>query len=317
VIFSGFTSATTNAGNCVNGVAANDTTTTVYPYYLDIEKGLVTTYGTNGLGEALTYQNSRNDNCGNSIMRVSYINSKGQHVLMGQFRAVGSQTAGLMSATWDAAEGVTGGGEVGGAGGSVGRVDKKVYSTKLPKVADADSALQVLTTKQAKDLDIRTSTPKICIALTTSVMMVNPGRCVVRIIDEDTKKVIRRMSTVVKDTDVDTGTTLTTDEPIYFKKANVTLSKTARAQVAELAAAAKDAARVVIIGHSAALGEVSEYSYAISRNRAEAVKAALVKAGVKVPIEIVAMSYLQPEKTAKSEAAQAKNRRAEVYIFPK
>jgi outer membrane protein OmpA-like peptidoglycan-associated protein len=46
------------------------------------------------------------------------------------------------------------------------------------------------------------------------------------------------------------------------------------------------------------------------------VKAALVKAGVKATIEIVAMAYTQPEKTAKTEAAQAKNRRAEVYIFP-
>jgi outer membrane protein OmpA-like peptidoglycan-associated protein len=125
------------------------------------------------------------------------------------------------------------------------------------------------------------------------------------------------MTTMVKKTEVEDGTTLTTDEPIYFRQANTRLSKNALAQVAELAAAAKDAARVVVIGHSAALGEVSEYSYAISRNRANAVKAALIKAGVKTPIEIVAMAYSQPEKTAKTEKAQALNRRAEVYIFPK
>jgi len=177
--------------------------------------------------------------------------------------------------------------------------------------------LQVLTAKQAKDLDIRTSTPKICIALTTSVMMVNPGRCTVRIIDEDTKRVIRTMSTLVKKAEVEEGTTLTTDEPIYFRQANVKLSKQALAQVKELAEAAKDAARVVVIGHSAALGDVSPYSFAISRNRANAVRAALIKAGVKTPIEIVAMAYSQPEKTAKTEKAQALNRRAEVYIFPK
>jgi outer membrane protein OmpA-like peptidoglycan-associated protein len=226
---------------------------------------------------------------------------------------------------WDAAQGVTSGGD-----GDVGvaqattpvvpvatkRVDKKVYSTKLPTAAQPDSALTVLTAKQAKTLDIRSTTPKICVALTTSVLLVNPGRCVVQIIDEDTKKVLRSMTTTVKKDDVEVGTTLTTDEPIMFKQAITKLSKKALAQVAELAEAAKNARRVVVIGHSAAIGEISQYSYAISRNRANAVKAALVKAGVKATIEVVALSYSQPEATKKTEAAQAKNRRAEVFIFP-
>jgi outer membrane protein OmpA-like peptidoglycan-associated protein len=124
------------------------------------------------------------------------------------------------------------------------------------------------------------------------------------------------MTTTVKKAEVEQGTTLTTDEPIMFKQANIRLSKQAQAQVAELAEAAKTASRVVVIGHSAALGEVSKYSFAISRDRANAVKAALVKAGVKATIEVVALSYSQPETTKKTEAAQAKNRRAEVFIFP-
>jgi outer membrane protein OmpA-like peptidoglycan-associated protein len=232
---------------------------------------------------------------------------------------------------WDAAQGVTSGsdGDVGVAQAAATvapaapvvpvatkRVDKKVYSTKLPTAAQPDSALTLLTAKQAKTLDIRSTTPKICVALTTSVLLVNPGRCVVQIIDEDTKKVLRSMATTVKKKDVEVGTTLTTDEPIMFKQAKTKLSKQALAQVAELAEAAKDASRVVVIGHSAAIGEVSQYSYAISRNRANAVKAALVKAGVKATIEVVALSYSQPEATKKTEAAQAKNRRAEVFIFP-
>ena len=44
-------------------------------------------------------------------------------------------------------------------------------------------------------------------------------------------------------------------------------------------------------------------------------KAALVKAGVTATIEIVAQSDNQPVKTQKTESAQAKNRRADVYIF--
>jgi outer membrane protein OmpA-like peptidoglycan-associated protein len=284
---------------------------------MTIEDGLVTSYGTNGLGEGVTTQYQTECNSGGSS--ISFVNSKGQHASIILTKAIGSQAAGIKYTVWEAAAGVTSGGDgtgVIGGGSAAGRVDKKVYSTRLPAVTQTDSALTVLTARQSKDLDIRTSTPKICTALTTSVLLVNPGRCVVRIIDEDTKRVIRTMRTTVKKSEVEQGTTLTTDEPIMFKQANVRLSKTALAQVAELAEAAKSASRVVVIGHSAALGEVSQYSFAISRNRANAVKAALIKAGVKAPIEIVALSYNQPETTKKTEAAQAKNRRAEVFIFP-
>jgi hypothetical protein len=102
------------------------------------------------------------------------------------------------------------------------------------------------------------------------------------------------MTTTVKKKDVEVGTTLTTDEPIMFKQAKTKLSKQALAQVAELAEAAKDASRIVVIGHSAAIGEISKYSYAISRDRANAVKAALVKAGVKATIEVVALPIRVP-----------------------
>jgi outer membrane protein OmpA-like peptidoglycan-associated protein len=310
--FTGFSTAGFS-GSCNN---VQNYTNKVYPYYFSPDTGLITSYGTSGLGEVLSLEMSISSNCTRSTS-LSYINSKGQHGYIAQVPAIGSQAAGLVNATWDAAEGVTSGGEGTGVAGAAGRIDKKVYSKRLPKIAQTETAMQVLSTRQARDLDVRTTTPKICVALTTSVLLVNPGRCVVRIIDEDTKKVIRTMVTTVKKSDVEVGTTLTTDEPIYFKMANTKLSKTALAQVKELAEAAKDASRVVVIGHSAAIGEVSRYSYAISRNRALAVRAALIKAGVKTPIEVVALAYNQPEKTAKTEKAQALNRRAEVYVFPK
>ncbi len=317
-MFSGFASKTTMPNSFICNASPTNYESTAYPYYMTVEDGLVTSYGTNGLGEGVTTQYQTECNSGGTT--VSFMNAKGQHASIILTKAIGSQPAGIKYTVWEAAAGVTSGGDgagvIGGAS-SAGRVDKKVYSTRLPKAAQPDSALQVITAKQARDLDIRTSTPRICVALTTSVLMVNPGRCIVRIIDEDTKRVIRTMSTLVKKAEVEEGTTLTTDEPIYFRQANVKLSKQARAQVKELAEAAKDAARVVVIGHSAALGDVSPYSFAISRNRANAVRAALIKAGVKAPIEIVAMAYSQPEKTAKNEKAQALNRRAEVFIFPK
>jgi outer membrane protein OmpA-like peptidoglycan-associated protein len=176
--------------------------------------------------------------------------------------------------------------------------------------------LRVISTADADDLDLRVTTPRICVALTTSVLMVNKGRCVVQVIDEETNKVIRTLSTSVKTAQAKAGSVLTTDEPIMFKRASVSLTRTAKAQIAELALAAKGAGRIAILGHAAALSDASQFSYAISRGRADAVKAALVKAGVKATIEIVALSALQPEQSKKTEAAQAKNRRVEVFIFP-
>jgi outer membrane protein OmpA-like peptidoglycan-associated protein len=314
-----------------SGFMCNSTTSLSFGYrtaVLSYTKGYTATYGTNGVSDRVTYSAPEKTIC-------TFLSGGSSVANTGNPRIAYSNGTNLLYTEWQRPSDATGGSEGGsgtggytkdtggapskgeGGGSAAGRVDKKVYSTRLPAATQADSALRVLTAKQADDLDIRTNTPKICIALTTSVLMVNPGRCIVRIIDEDTKRVIRTMSTLVKKSEVDAGTTLTTDEPIYFRQASKRLSKNALAQVAELAEAAKDASRVVVIGHSASLGDVSAYSYAISRDRANAVRAALVKAGVKATIEIVAMSYTQPEKTAKSEKSQAKNRRAEVYIFPK
>jgi len=327
-------SGVVNAGNTVyfTGLASSSSgsriytcpstatlTQTFYPYLLSFDTGLLTTYGISGLGTAGSFSVANNPNCGTSVAGTSYVDTTGRIGYVTSVAALGSQTAGYVGMKWDAAQGVTSGSDGDGGTGTstiANRTDKKVYSTKLPTVAQPDSALTVLTAKQAKTLDIRSTTPKICVALTTSVLLVNPGRCVVQIIDEDTKKVLRSMTTTVKKNDVEVGTTLTTDEPIMFKQAKTKLSKQALAQVAEIAEAAKGASRIVVIGHSAAIGETSKYSFAISRDRANAVKAALVKAGVKATIEVVALSYSQPETTKKTEVSQAKNRRAEVFIFP-
>jgi outer membrane protein OmpA-like peptidoglycan-associated protein len=311
--------------------SCNATTPLAFGYrtaVLSYANGYTATFGTNGVSDRVTFNAPEKAIC-------TFLSGGSSVANTGSPRIAYTNGTSLFYTEWQRPSDATGGSEGGsgtggytkdtggapskgeGGGSPAARVDTKVYSTRLPAATQADSALRVLTAKQADDLDIRTNTPKICIALTTSVLMVNPGRCTVRIIDEDTKRVIRTMSTLVKKSEVDAGTTLTTDEPIYFRQASNRLSKNALAQVAELAEAAKDASRVVVIGHSASLGDVSAYSYAISRDRANAVRAALVKAGVKATIEIVAMSYTQPEKTAKSEKSQAKNRRAEVYIFPK
>ena len=332
VYFTGLASA--SSGTRISTCPSTATLTqTYYPYLLSFDTGLLTTYGTNGLGTGGAFSVTNNPSCGIPVAGTSYVDTTGRIGYVTSVTALGSQTAGYIGMKWDAAQGVTSGsdGDVGVAQATApaapaapvaaaarvvpNRVDKVVYAKKLPTVVQTNSALTVLSVKDAAKLDIRTVTPKVCVALTRSVLLVNSGLCSVQIINQDTKAVVRSMNTTVKTASAAVGSVPTIASPVMFKQASAVLNAAGTAQILKIAKAAKNAKRVVIIGHAAALTNISEFRFAISRERANVVKAALVKAGVTATIEIVAQSDNQPVKTQKTESAQAKNRRADVYIF--
>jgi len=345
--FVGFASATAGGG----GSCSSSTTVTQssYTYQLSFDTGLITSYGTNGLSAPGTFSRVEKGFCpGGGNVSSSFVDSNGRPGYVVNLAALGSQAAGLVQFRWDAATGVTGGGDGTSAVNTApsptttvaptttsvvttvapkttttttvapttqNRIDSVVYSKKLPAAVQTNTAVQVLSVSDAKSLDIRTVTPKVCVGLTTSVLLVNSGRCSVQIIDEDTKAVVRSMSTTVKASDVRVGSVPTVASPVMFTQASAVLNSAGLAQVQKIAKEAKNASRVVVIGHAASLTNISEFRFAISRDRAKAVENALVKAGVTAPIEIVSQSDNQPVKTQKTEAAQSKNRRADVYIF--
>lgn len=339
--FAGLASAST--GTSTNICSSSTTITqSYYPYLLSFDSGLLTTYGTSGLGAAGSFSVAENAPCAGTSAGTSYVDATGRTGYVTNVATLGSQTAGYLGFKWDAAQGVTAGsdGDIGVAQVPTtttttvaptttttlapvvaavrvmpSRIDTVVYSKKLPAAVQRNTALKVLSKKDAANLDIRTITPKVCVALTTSVLLVNSGRCSVQIIDEKTKAVVRSMRTTVKAADVRVGSVPTVASPVMFKQASAILNATGLAQVQKIAKAANSASRVVVIGHAAALTDISEFRFAISRDRATAVKAALIKAGVTATIEIVSQSDNQPVKTQKTEAAQSKNRRADVYIF--
>lgn len=349
VFFSGSSSrTTTSSGSSSFSCTAGTTITSeVRPFVFSMKTGdIVKTYGTDGLGAAATTQYVSADFCGN-FGSATWVDSKGRFSLLRARPAIGSQTAGTFAYAWETIAGVTGGGDGGtGTGGATkdtggaafagekpfsaalaaapaaggaltvaGRVDTKVYATAPAKV-EVNSAVAVLKPSEADDLDLVTATPKVCIALTTSVVFTGTGRCTVRVLDEDTRKVVRSFSTVVTSADTEVGTVLTTDKPIMFGQVRTTLSATARAQVKELAAAATGAGRILVLGHSASLFGNEVSNRRISLERAAAVKRALIAVGVKNPISIVAMGSKDMVNTGKTEAQQAQNRRVEVFIFP-
>ena len=336
--FIGFTSSSGGSGSCTSSTTVTQSS---FAYQLSFDTGLITSYGTNGLSAPGAFSRVEKGFCpGGGNASSSYVDSAGRPGYLVNLAALGSQAAGLVQFRWDAATDVTGGGDGASAVDAAptptttvaptttttvapkttkpvtpSRIDSVVYSKKLPTAVQTNTALKVLSSKDAKKLDIRTVTPKVCVALTTSVLLVNSGRCSVQIIDQDTKAVIRSLSTTVKSSEVRVGSVPTVASPVMFNQASAILNAAGKAQIQKIAAAAKGARRVVVIGHAASLTNVAEYRFAISRERANAVKAALIKAGVTATIEIVAQSDNQPAKTKKTEASQAQNRRADVYIF--
>jgi len=319
ILFTGFAIASP-ATNC-GSPPYPDSSATYYPYYVSSETGLVTSYGNNGLGDPVTIELIGAERCSpTGAARTSYINSSGAHVLFAQLRAVGAQAAGLTSVTWPRADGVTGGGEGVGAVGVQGRTDNKVYSRKLPARTQEGTALKVLTKKTSRTQMLRSTTPKICVTLTESVVLVDEGRCNVQIVNKEDRRVVRSLSTRVRSTDVEVGTTVEVEDAIPFARVSTRLSKAAQEQVAELAESAATAKRIILVGHTALLTEATVSNNFISLQRAAAVKAALQaefkKAGVNVPISITALGSRAPLTTKSSEAAQSRNRRVDVYVMP-
>jgi outer membrane protein OmpA-like peptidoglycan-associated protein len=339
--FTGF--ATTGfGGNC--NITSN-VTRNVYPYHLSFDTGLLTSFGANGLGAEGSTSSPENAVCVGTVANASYIDSSGRASYLA------SQATGLTQFKWDAATGVTSGGD-GDTGVEVApaptttipaattttttiaktttttiaktttttipknRIDSKIYRKNLPVITQRDTALQVLSAKDATKFNIQTTTPKICTPLSSAVLLVNPGRCVIQVVDANTKKIIRSSSTLVKNTASLRGSVLSTSNPIDFDFAQIDLTKSAKVQVQAIAKLAKGARRIAVISHTASLTNFYAWNLAISRGRALAVKAALQNAGVKASIEIVALTNVQPFVSKSANSSQAQNRRVEVYIFP-
>ena len=296
---------------------------------LSFSKGLATTFGTSGIGDRVTQTVPISANCTFRLGGVSVSTTGTPRMAYG----VGAD---LFLVEWARPSDATGGSEGGtgtggftndtggapsrGEGGGIGRTDTKVYSRKLPTQVQTETTLNVLTKKMSRTQTLRSRTPKICVTLTQSVVMVKKGTCTIQVVDKATKNTVRTLSTKVRTADTEIGTTVTGEDPILFSRASTRLSAAARTQVTELAANASSAKRIILVGHAATLTEARASNNFISLQRAARVKAALQaefkNAGVSVPISIVSLGSSAPLTTKSSESAQARNRRVNVYIVP-
>lgn len=321
IMFTGFASVSDpESWSCSNNGYGTAMTRTFFPYYVTPDQGLVTTFGTNGIGEGVPIIYPIGSPCDSTLSQ--FISPRGQHTLLAVTSQSGSQPAGIMLARFGAAQGVTGGGDGSGevASAATTRTDTKVYSRKLPTTSEVNTSLNVLTKKMSRTQMLRTRTPKVCVNLTTSVVLVNSGTCRLEVVNKSSNSVVRTLSTRVRTAESTVGTTVAPQDAIRFAQVSRRLSRTARTQITELAEAASEARRVIIVGHSAGLTENRVSNNRIALQRAAAVKSALQaefkKAGVKVPISITSVGPDAPATTKKTNSAQARNRRVEIFIVP-
>lgn len=291
------------------------------PYYFDVNTGLIASYGSNGLGQSFDYERDSTNLCTYGWLgQAQFVNAKGQPSVIMQQEAIGSQQAGIVLVTWDAAAGVVGGGDGSGelsAGGN-GRVDNKIYSRKLPSTTEVHTSLKVLKRKDLKSQRLISRTPKICTIANGTVLMLRKGTCSIGVVDKTTNKIVRSLTTKVDTKTLTVGSSFTASDPVYFKRGDSRLTKKTRTQVRELVETAKEAKRIYVVGHAAQLFDDSVYNYAISRNRARHVagllRAELRKAKVKVPVVVIAEGSRALLTFKKTETAQSKNRRVEIYF---
>jgi outer membrane protein OmpA-like peptidoglycan-associated protein len=297
--------------------------------------GWATTYGTGGIGQRHTTVLAE-DSFGKGLIQVTgvTVDSIGRPLNFTFSDSAASYNV------WSAIAGATGGGEggtglggftrdtggapslgsggksTGGSGTTSGdvRIDSKVY-TKLPSSTEVNTALLVLTAKQARTQEIVSTTKQTCVVIGRRLALVGTGTCSARIQNKSNRKTVRLLSTRVRTRTSSAGTTMIASDPILFSSKSSMISAKAFQQIRQIASNAKGAVGIVIVGHATSLPN-NQANLPLSQKRAQAVHNYLAKFKVTVPISKVAKGSSEPASTKKTLAGYAKNRRAVVYIIP-
>jgi alpha-tubulin suppressor-like RCC1 family protein/outer membrane protein OmpA-like peptidoglycan-associated protein len=196
--------------------------------------------------------------------------------------------------------------------------DAKVY-TVAPKRVSADSAINALTTAEAKKFDIVSKTPSVCLPNDEDLVFLDDGRCIATIVNAKTRAVLRTLRTTVVETDISelkVGNEIAVLSPLYFSAGSAVMKETSAKRLTGLATTVKAAGSILIAGHSGNLMGNTPENQALSRKRAATVVAAVKRLGAKSPIAIASVGALDPVSKGTTQAAQDKNRRAIVVLIP-
>lgn|GEM_PF-1536643 len=197
--------------------------------------------------------------------------------------------------------------------------DTKVYSASAPKKVASGSAITVMTPAQAKERDVVSLTPQICLAADDDLVFIKTGRCVAQVVSEKTGNVLRTLrTTVVADevSELNVGNEIVTLAPIYFAGGSSEVDAKALKRLARLKKQVSDAGTVLLVGHTGILTGNTPENQQMGRARAIATRKALLEMGAKGPFYFTSAGALDPATKTKTIAAQAENRRVIVVLIP-
>lgn len=181
------------------------------------------------------------------------------------------------------------------------------------------SAVRLITDAQSKKYIINSLTPKVCLGSAKNLAFINTGRCIAQVVRRSNGKI----ATTVR-TKVTAGTVEASEEVVpllaptvaYFNGGTALVKASSKKDIAELAAAARNASSVIVTGHSGNMGGERANMVPLSQKRASAVRTLLRNRGVNKTIAIWSFGATFPVTNSKSNKEQDLNRRAEIYVIP-
>lgn len=196
--------------------------------------------------------------------------------------------------------------------------DPTVYTT-APKKVSSQSAINVLTSTEARTQKIVSSTPAVCLPTKDEIVFIDEGRCSVSILNAKSGQVLRRMRTTVIDSDVvtlDIGNEVAVLAPIYFDGGSDKVNAAGTRRIRSLKAKIDAAGSVMVVGHSGTLMGDTPENREMSRNRATNTVKEMKRLGATGPFYSIGVGVADPADPTYSREAQNKNRRVVIVLVP-
>ncbi len=188
--------------------------------------------------------------------------------------------------------------------------------TVLGSSRQAMTAAELMTSAQNKTYFINSLTPTVCLGSDRFMVFLKTGRCRAQLIVRRNGRVSTTVTTRVVSSSTNGDIAVAKPTVLYFANGTNKLTAASQRKLDALAPAARSAKSILVTGHSGnASGENSDL-VTLSRRRATYVRSLLRGKGARQTIAIWSFGGSNPVTTSKSEAAQAKNRRVEVFLVP-
>ena len=189
--------------------------------------------------------------------------------------------------------------------------------TALGASREAMTAVELMTSAQNKTYFINSLTPTVCLGSDRFMVFLKTGRCRAQVIVRRNGAISATVTTrIVANSGTSADIAVAKPTVLYFANGTNRLTAASTRKLNALVPDARRAKSILVTGHTGnASGENADL-VPLSRRRATYVRSLLRGKGARQTIAIWSFGGTSPLSTSKSEAAQAKNRRAEVFLVP-